>query len=113
MTTAQKPYMMISNIGELLDNIQPDSITSRTFYKDDTVSAILFGFDANQELSEHSSSKAAILQIVEGEATITLGDDVHKVTSGAWIQMPAHLKHSVYADTALKILLLMFDSSKA
>ena len=109
-TTEQKLYTIIPRIGDLLVDIQSDSITSRTFYKGELMNAILFGFDAGQELSEHTSSKAVVLQIIEGEATITLGADVHKITKGAWIQMPPHLKHSVYADTPLKMLLLMFDT---
>lgn len=106
----QTEYSFIPNINDLLIDIQPDSITSRSFYKGESMNAILFGFDAGQELSEHTSSKATVLQIIEGEATITLGGDVHKVTQGAWMQMPPHLKHSVYADTPLKLLLLMFKS---
>jgi len=106
-------YTIIPNVQNLVEEIQTDSITSRSFYKGDGINAILFAFDAGQELSEHTSSKAAILQIVNGDATITLGNDTHKVSTGAWIQMPPHLKHSVYADTSLKMLLLMFDSEKA
>lgn len=103
-------YTVIDNLAGLIESIQADSIVSRTFYKSESMNAILFGFDAGQELSEHTSSKAAVIQIIEGEATITLGGDVYKVTQGAWIQMPPHLKHSVYADTPLKLLLLMFNT---
>lgn len=104
-------YTIIPNLNDLVESFQADSITSRTFYKGAGLNAILFAFDAGQELSEHTSSKSAILQIVEGEASITLGEDIHKVEAGAWIQMPPHLKHSVYAEKPLKMLLLMFDSA--
>ena len=109
----QEAYTLIPDLQNLVEEIQTDSITSRTFYKGDGMNAILFAFDAGQELSEHTSSKAAILQIVEGEATISLGNDVHKVSTGAWLQMSPHLKHSVYAETALKMLLLMFDRAES
>jgi quercetin dioxygenase-like cupin family protein len=108
--TKQTQYTFIPSINDLLIDIQPDSITSRSFYKGESMNAILFGFDAGQELSEHTSSKATVIQIIQGEATITLGGAVHKVTQGAWIQMPPHLKHSVYADTPLKLLLMMFNT---
>lgn len=106
----QEVYTIIPNLGDLVEDIQTDSITSRSFYKGNGMNAILFAFDAGQELSEHTSSKVAILQIIEGDATITFGEDIHKVSAGAWIQMPPHLKHSVYAETPLKMLLLMFKS---
>ena len=70
--------------------------------------AILFGFDAGQELSEHTSSQMAIIQILRGEATVTLGDDSHELKGGSWLLMPPRLKHSVHANTPLTMLLLMF-----
>ena len=100
-------YTLITELNTLVGDAQPDSIVSRTFYKDEQVNAILFSFDAGQELSEHTASKAAIIQIVEGEATVTLGDDVHELSAGAWIHMPPRLKHSIIAKTQLIMLLLM------
>lgn len=102
-------YTLIPNLDELVDGIQPDSIVSRTFYKGDGAKAILFGFDAGQELSEHTSSQAAIIQIVKGDATVTLGDDKHELSAGAWVHMSPRLKHSIVAKTQLHMLLLMFE----
>lgn len=103
-------YTLYEDLGNLVDSIQSDSIVSRTFYKDDQLRAILFGFDAGQELSEHTSSQTAVIQIIQGEATITLGDDKHELSAGCWINMRPRLKHSVHANTPLKLLLLMLDS---
>lgn len=102
-------YTLIPDLGGLVDATQPESIISRTFYKDSGLKAILFGFDTGQELSEHTSSQAAIIQIVQGEAIVTLGEDRHELTAGAWVHMPPLLKHSVYAKTPLVMLLLMFS----
>lgn len=103
-------YTVINNLAELIENIQSDSITSRTFYKSDRLKAIVFGFDTGQELSEHTSSQAAIIQIVQGEATITVGDDKHELNAGSWLHMQPRLKHSVYAKTPLIMLLLMLGA---
>ncbi len=102
-------YTVINDLPALI-SIQPDSIVSRTFCNGDRLKAIMFGFDAGQELSEHTSNQTAIIQIVQGEATITLGDDRHELSAGSWLHMPPHLKHSVYADTPLLMLLLMFGA---
>jgi quercetin dioxygenase-like cupin family protein len=104
-------YTLIPVLEELLETIPQDSIVSRTFCKDGQLKAILFGFDTGQELSEHTSSQAAIIQIVQGDATITLGEDQHELGAGAWIHMPPGLKHSITAKTPLLMLLLMFGSS--
>jgi quercetin dioxygenase-like cupin family protein len=102
-------YTLVEDLAGLIGELQTDSIVSRTFFKGDRMNAILFGFDAGQELSEHTSSKMAIIQIIQGEATVTLGDDKYELSSGAWIQMQPHLKHSVYAKTPMIMLLSMFD----
>lgn len=104
-------YTVIPELERLLETIQPDSIVSRTYYKDDHLKAIIFGFDAGQELSEHTSSKAAIIQLVKGNATVTLGADQHELSSGAWIHMPPGLKHSVHAKSPLVMLLLMLGKN--
>ena len=106
----EQDYTLVEKLEDLIDSIQPDSIVSRTFYKDERLKGILFGFDTGQELSEHTSSQAANIQIVQGEATVTLGADRHELTAGSWIHMPPHLKHSVYAKTSVIMLLLMFGT---
>ncbi len=103
-------YKIIADLALLIDMIQPDSIVSRTFYNDDQMKAILFGFDTGQELSEHTSSLTAIIQIVRGEATVTLGDDTHELKAGAWMHMSPQLRHSITAKTPLLMLLLMFGA---
>ncbi len=100
-------YALFPALEGLVDAIQTDSIVSRTFYRDKTLKAILFGFDTGQELSEHTSSQSAIIQIVKGDATVTLDGDRHELSTGAWIHMPPHMKHSIVAKTPLLMLLLM------
>lgn len=106
----EQHYTLIEDLASLIDAIQPESIISRTFYKNDSMKAIVFGFDTGEELSEHTSNQTAIIQIVQGEATITLGGDKYELKGGSWLHMPPHLKHSVYAKTPLIMLLLMFGA---
>jgi quercetin dioxygenase-like cupin family protein len=108
--SATTPYTLIENLPSLIDSIKPDSITSRTFYRGDRLKAILFSFDTGQELSEHTSSQTAIIQIVQGDATVTLSEDKYELTVGSWMHLPPRLKHSIYAKTPLVILLLMLDT---
>lgn len=109
-TAMKQEYTLVEDLAAMIDSIQPDSIVSRTFFRGEREKAILFGFDAGQELSEHTSSQTAIIQIIEGEATVTLGEDRYEVQSGCWIHMPPRLKHSVYAKTKLIMLLLMLGA---
>ena len=98
-----------SCILDLAQEAEPpaDGILSRTIHEDDKVKAVVFGFGAGQELSEHTASKPAMLHFVMGEAAVGLGDDLHQAKAGTWIHMPAGLKHSVKAQTPVVMLLVL------
>lgn len=100
-------YTYIPDLSLKCGEIPPGSILSRTLYDDDHVKATLFGFAAGQELSEHTASMPAILHFVEGSARLTLAGDAVKAGPGTWVHMPAWLKHSVYAETDVVMLLLL------
>lgn len=106
----EQTYTLIENLSGLIETIQPESIISRTFLKGERVKAIVFGFDTGQELSEHTSSQAAIIHILQGETTVTLGEDRYELSAGGWAHMSPRLKHSIYAKTPLIMLLLMFGA---
>jgi quercetin dioxygenase-like cupin family protein len=105
-------YTYIADLLTQIPPIPPDSIVSRTFYQDEQMKAILFGFAAGQELSEHTASQPAILHILQGEADLTLGDDAIEAKTGAWVHMPPRLPHSLYAKTPVLMLLLLFKAPK-
>ncbi|MGQ9572819.1 MAG: cupin domain-containing protein [Dehalococcoidia bacterium] len=99
-------YAYIANLVKEVD-IPPNGILSRTLYSDEQLKVVLFGFDAGQELSEHTASMPAILHVIQGEAHLTLGDDPLEAGAGTWVHMPAQLQHSVRAKTPLVMLLLL------
>lgn len=101
-------YSLVGNLPALFE-IQPDSIVSRTFFKGERLKAVLFGFDVGQELTEHTSSQAVVIQIVQGQATVTVGSDKHELGVGSWLHMQPHLKHSVHANSPLMMLLTMYS----
>lgn len=101
-------YSLVGNLPALFE-IQPDSIVSRTFFKGERLKAVLFGFDAGQELTEHTSSQAVVIQIIQGRATVTVGSDKHELGVGSWLHMQPHLKHSVHANSPLMVLLTMYS----
>ena len=92
--------------------VPADGILSRTLYDDKQLKVVIFAFDASQELSEHTAAVPAILEIIAGEAQLTLGEEVVAVGAGAWVHMPAHLPHSVSAQTPVKMLLTLLKTPK-
>ena len=100
-------YAYIPDLSLSISEIPTDSILSRTIHSDDSVKVLLFGFASGQELSEHTASMPAILHILEGEASLTLGEDTHQAQAGTWVHMPANLPHSIYAHEPVFMLLLL------
>lgn len=102
-------YQVIPNLADLLPEVTPDSITSRTVHKDNGLKTVLFSFAQGQSLSEHSAAQPAVIHILSGEATITLGTDIYEAQAGTWIYMTPRLAHSVVAKTPLTMLLLLLS----
>lgn len=100
-------FGFIANLIGEMPEIPKDGILSRTVFKTAGLNAILFAFDTDQTLSEHTASKAAILHILQGEARLTLGDSEQSAQAHTWVYMPPQLPHSLYAQTPLIMLLIM------
>ena len=98
-----------THIIDLAKEVEPpeDGILTRTLFNNEDVKAVIFGFGQGEELSEHTASMPAILHFLQGEATLTLGDDTVEAKPGTWIHMPPELKHSVKANTPVIMLLLL------
>jgi quercetin dioxygenase-like cupin family protein len=100
-------HTFFANLAQTVEAIPTDSIVSRTIYKDDHLKAIVFAFAPGQELSQHTASVPAVIQILEGECDLTVGEAAYQGRPGAWVRMEAGVPHSLLAHTAVKMLLIM------
>ncbi len=96
-------------LASLRDEIEVPSngILSRTVHEDDRITLVLFGFDTGQELSEHTSSRAALIEVLDGTATITLDGELREAGPGTWIAMPPGMRHAIRATTPLVMALTL------
>jgi quercetin dioxygenase-like cupin family protein len=83
------------------------SVVSKTLVKKNTGTLTLFSFDQGQGLSEHTAPFDAVVQILDGSAEIRLGGEVHIVSAGEMLVMPAHVPHALQANERFKMLLTM------
>ena len=84
-----------------------NSIVSKTLIDTKAGTITLFSFDAGQGLSEHAAPYDAVVQIVDGEAEITIGGNAVPASAGNMVIMPAHIPHALQATTRFKMLLTM------
>jgi len=92
-------------------DVADDSTISRTVYQDDRLKVVLFGFAPGQELSEHTAAVPAILHFLEGQARVTLGEQIVEAQPHSWMHMPARMPHSIVARTQVKMLLLLLKEA--
>jgi quercetin dioxygenase-like cupin family protein len=67
----------------------------------------IFAFDEGQGLSEHIAPFDALVQVLEGEAEITISGKTHHLKGGDLILMPAQQPHALKALRRYKMLLTM------
>ncbi len=84
-----------------------DSIVSKTLLDKPAGTLTLFAFDQGQRLSEHTSPYDAVVQVVEGQGTLTIDGKEVKADVGQLVIMPANIPHDVRADQKFKMLLTM------
>jgi quercetin dioxygenase-like cupin family protein len=82
-------------------------ILSRTLHEDDRLALTIFAFDAGQELTEHTSARAAIIEILAGEAEVTLDGEPQVARPGTWIAMPPGMRHAIRATSPLVMILTL------
>jgi quercetin dioxygenase-like cupin family protein len=93
-----------------LINYQEGSVVSRTLIDKEAGTVTLFAFGVGQGLSEHTAPFDALVQILEGEANVTISGKTIAVKQGEITVMPANQPHSLQAVTRFKMLLTMIRS---
>lgn len=86
-------------IAHLLDEVEipEDGTLSRVMFSGDGLRVVLFAFDEGQELTEHTASVPAVIQVVKGRLGLTLADESVEIEADSWVHMDAHLTHAVVA----------------
>jgi quercetin dioxygenase-like cupin family protein len=100
-------YIVIDDLLNRLPEIPGDAVLSQTLKKDDRVDITLFSFAAGQELTEHTTPYLAIIEILKGEGSMTLGKVAAEMKAGSWVLMPPNLPHSLKTNTPLVMLLTL------
>src|SRR5215468_7226171 len=85
----------------------PNGIVSRTLFRTDNSRTVLFGFSEGQELTEHTSTQHALIQILSGECEFSLAGKPHLLKTGDALYMPPNLPHAVKATEQFSMLLTL------
>jgi quercetin dioxygenase-like cupin family protein len=110
MSTALPPAQAI--LLQSLIAIPPNGITSRVLSKTAGGTVTLFAFAAGEELSEHTAPFDALVWMLEGQMTLTVGGQPIEAAEGVVVRMPAHVPHALAATEPSRMLLIMLREPK-
>jgi quercetin dioxygenase-like cupin family protein len=96
-----------------LTGYQPGSVVSRTLLQGETGTLTVFSFDEGQALSEHTVPYNAFINVLDGQAEITIGGKPVLVNAGETVLMPGGVSHKVRAVKKFKMMLIMFKDREA
>ena len=97
-------FAEVLKMGELVD-YQEGRVISRTLAQLPQVTLTLFSISRGEGISAHTAPGDALVQILDGEAEITIGGQTFKVKSGESIVMPRGVPHALEARESFKMLL--------
>jgi len=85
----------------------PNGIVSRTLLSTANCRVLLFGFSEGQELTEHTSTQHAMVQILSGECEFSLAGKPRVLKTGDLVYMPPNEPHAVKATKQFSMLLTL------
>ena len=92
---------------------RPGQIASKTPVQNPAVGLTLFAFDAGEEISSHTSTGDALVQVLEGALEVTIAGTTQPVRAGEVIVMPAGQPHAVRALERSAMLLTVIFAPEA
>lgn len=108
-TTRQGKEMPVAEPLRLVELVDyaPGSVVSRTIKKGKAGTLTVFAFDEGEGLSEHTAPFDAYVQILDGEAELTIDAQPVQAKAGETVLMPANIPHALHAAKRFKMLLIM------
>lgn len=97
-------FSKVLDLKELI-SYQEGQVISRTIAQMPAANITLFSLDKGEGISTHVTSGDAMVQVIDGNAEITIGGDVFTVKSGETIIMPSDIPHGLEARERFKMLL--------
>jgi quercetin dioxygenase-like cupin family protein len=91
-----------------LRQVAEQGIVSRVVVENEHHKIVHFTFAPGQELSEHTASVPAVIQVLDGEGVVKLGDQSYEARPGMLFYLTAGLSHAVQATAETRLLLTLF-----
>ncbi|EIW19077.1 Cupin domain protein [Pelosinus fermentans] len=108
----EKKYIKNIEFSKALEMVnlveyQDGRVVSLTLVQNDTLTLTLFAFAKGEAVSTHSAPGDAMVYILDGEASITVGENKFIATKGQTLVMPSNIPHGLDATENFKMMLIL------
>jgi len=114
---AQKPSDVAASSAHLglLDAlpVTPAATTSRVVVNNPLLRVVYFAFATGELLTEHSSPRAVVVQVLTGAIRFTVNGVEHAMAAGDVVYLAPGDRHALVADTDSHLSLVMVDTQAA
>lgn len=96
------------NLSDALP-VVAESTTSRVLVTNELLRVVQFTFAAGELLTEHTSPRAVVVQLVSGRMRFTVDGVEHVLQDGDVVYLAPGASHALVAETACRMTLVMVE----
>ncbi|MFN8196503.1 MAG: cupin domain-containing protein [Nocardioidaceae bacterium] len=91
--------------------VTASSTTSRVVVDNPAVRVVVFAFDEGEQLTEHASPRAVVVQLLDGAMRFTVGAEEVSMVPGDVVYLAPNERHALVADAPSHLSLVMVDAA--
>lgn len=100
-----------AHLGLLADlPVTPEATTSRVVVNNPLLRVVVFAFDTGELLTEHTSPRAVVVQLIDGAIRFSVAGVEHAMAPGDVIYLAPGERHALVADAPSHLSLVMVDT---
>lgn len=103
------PHTVIEDPATAVE-VRSGAVVSKVLHRGDGLDVTVFGFDAGEGLTEHTATRAAIVQVLSGRLRFTVDGQEHDAGPGWWLHMTAGTAHALEATEPTRMLLTLLPA---
>ncbi|OMG01260.1 cupin domain-containing protein [Paenibacillus sp. FSL R7-0337] len=105
------PQAEVMDLRKII-TVEQEQVSSLTLVQRQNLAMTLISVDTGSSIGGHSSPGDAMVNILSGEARITIDDKPYSVRAGETLILPANIPHALYATEAFQMLLIVVKPEK-
>lgn len=87
---------VVEDLGAVVQ-VQEGAVVSKVVHRDERLDVTVFGFGAGEGLTEHRSTRVALLHVLRGRLRLTVDGVEHDAGPGFWLHMAEGAPHALEA----------------